>query len=138
MTTDDNLRKAAKRWLRSLRAGDVEARARLSRAYPAAPEAPTLRDVQHALARERGFESWIALTRAAAEGSASETPITSLLLAAGKGDPARVAAILDEQFDDRQVAPFGGEVERKRVVALVADVWIRASLEQRPDDRLVS
>ena len=108
MTTDDNLRKAAKRWLKSIRAGDVEARARLNRAYPAAPEAPTLRDVQHALARERGFESWIALTRAAAEGSASETPLTLLLLAAGKGDVARVAAILAEHpeiIDERGTLP---------------------------------
>jgi len=108
VTTDDNLRKAAKCWLKSIRAGDPEARARLNRAYPAAPEAPTLRDVQHALARERGFESWIALTRAAAEDSASETPLTSLLLAAGKGDAARVATILEDHpdiIDERGTLP---------------------------------
>jgi uncharacterized protein len=108
VTTAYNLRKAAKRWLKSIRAGDPEARARLNRAHPAAPEQPTLRDVQHALARERGFESWIALTRAAAEGGASETPLTALLLAAGKGDAARVAAILDEHpamIDERGTLP---------------------------------
>jgi hypothetical protein len=60
---------------------------------------PTLRDVQHALARERGHESWIALTRAVVDGSALETPLTALLFAAGKGDAARVAAILDEHPD---------------------------------------
>ena len=96
MTTLDNLRKSAKRWLKSLREGDPAARARLARAFPAAPAQPTLRDVQHALARERGHESWIALTRAAAGGAASETPLTALLSAAGQGDAARVAAILDE------------------------------------------
>jgi hypothetical protein len=63
VTTLDNLRKSAKRWLKSLREGDREAHARLARAYPDAPKRPTLRDVQHALARERGHDSWIALTR---------------------------------------------------------------------------
>ena len=67
MTTLDNLRKAAKRWLKALRAGDADARARLARAYPDAPAAPTLRDVQHALAREGGHESWRALTKAVAD-----------------------------------------------------------------------
>jgi hypothetical protein len=59
----DTLRKTAKRWLRAVRAGDPEARARLVRAYPGAPGRPALRDVQYALARERSYESWIALTR---------------------------------------------------------------------------
>jgi uncharacterized protein len=99
VTTVDNLRKAAKRWLKSLREGDPDARARLARAYPGASTEPTLRDVQHALARERGHESWVALTRAVADGTAAETPLTELLLAAGKGDAARVAAILDEHPD---------------------------------------
>jgi ankyrin repeat protein len=92
----DNLRKTAKRWLKSLRDGDAEARARLERAYPAAPQRPTLRDVQHALARERGHDSWIALTRAITDGSNSNTPLIELLSAAGSGDAARVAAILDD------------------------------------------
>jgi ankyrin repeat protein len=96
VTPIDNLRKAAKRWLKSLREGDPAARARLNRAYPGAPAEPALRDVQHALARERGHESWVVLTRAVADASASETPLTELLLAAGKGNAGRVAAILDE------------------------------------------
>ena len=57
-TTLDNLRKEAKRWLKALRAGDAEARARLLAAYPEAPENPVLRDVQHALAREYGLAGW--------------------------------------------------------------------------------
>jgi Leucine-rich repeat (LRR) protein len=54
----ESLKKAAKRWLDALRANDVDARARLDRALPAAPVHPTLRDVQHALAREHGFDGW--------------------------------------------------------------------------------
>jgi len=57
----DNLKKEAKRWLKSLRAGDEQAREWLNRAYPDAPAEPGLRDVQHALARERGLSGWNAL-----------------------------------------------------------------------------
>jgi ankyrin repeat protein len=59
----DRLKKEAKRWLRAIRAGDEKARARLTRATPNAPASPTLRDVQHAIARELGFPGWIALKR---------------------------------------------------------------------------
>jgi ankyrin repeat protein len=99
VSTLDNLRKNAKRWLKALRDGDAEARARLVRAYPGAPDQPTLRDVQHALARERGHDSWIALSRAVADREKPETSLIALLDAAGKGDVARVAAILDEHPD---------------------------------------
>ena len=53
--TLDSLRKEAKRWLKALRAHDADARARYARAVPDGPAAPTLRDVQHALAREFGL-----------------------------------------------------------------------------------
>jgi len=99
VSTLDNLRKNAKRWLKALRDGDAAARARLVRAHPGAPEQPTLRDVQHALARERGHDSWIALSRAVADRAKPETPLIALLDTAGKGDAARVAAILDEHPD---------------------------------------
>jgi ankyrin repeat protein len=99
LSTLDNLRKAAKRWLKALRDGDADARARLVGAYPGAPEPPSLRDVQHALARERGHESWIALKKAIADRVEPETPLTALLAAAGRGDAAAVAAILDEHPD---------------------------------------
>jgi ankyrin repeat protein len=99
VSTLDNLRKNAKRWLTALRDGDAVARARLVRAYPGAPDPPTLRDVQHALARERGHASWVALTKAIADRTTSETPLVALLDAAGKGDAAKVAAILDEHPD---------------------------------------
>ena len=63
-TSVETLRKEAKRWLKQLRAGDPEARASLDRVYPSAPATPVLRDVQHAMALEYGFESWIAFKKA--------------------------------------------------------------------------
>jgi ankyrin repeat protein len=60
----DTLRKDAKRWLKALRAGDPAARSQLTAAWPEAPAEPGLRDVQHALAREYGAESWVALKAA--------------------------------------------------------------------------
>jgi len=60
-TSLEHLRKDAKRWLKALRAGDRAAHARLRAAWPRAPADPVLRDVQHALAREYGQDSWIAL-----------------------------------------------------------------------------
>ena len=57
----ESLKKEAKRWLDALRAGDPDARARFQRALPDGPAAPTLRDVQLALAREYGFSGWSAL-----------------------------------------------------------------------------
>ena len=57
----ESLRKEAKRWLGALQAGDPDARARLARAIPDAAATPTLRDVQHALAREHGFAGWTLL-----------------------------------------------------------------------------
>jgi hypothetical protein len=79
-TSLDNLRKEAKRWLRALRAGDAGARARLERAYPGAAPEPVLRDVQHALAREYGQESWIALTRAIGGNAGQSEPLARPLL----------------------------------------------------------
>jgi len=92
----DNLRKTARRWLKALREGDADARARLVRAYPGAPERPALRDVQHAVAREHGHESWIALKRSIETENARERPLEGLLGAADRGDAAAVTAILDE------------------------------------------
>ena len=63
-TSLDNLKKEAKRWLRALRTGDADARARFDRAYPQAPREPVLRDVQHALAREIRTRELDALKRA--------------------------------------------------------------------------
>ena len=46
----------------------------------------------------------------------------------------RPGAVLHEQRDDFEVAALGGEVQWERVVAFIANVRIRAALEQRPDD----
>ena len=69
--TLDHLRKEAKRWLRAIREADVDARARYERAVPSARFPPTLRDVQHALAREFGLPGWIALKQSVANISAA-------------------------------------------------------------------
>ena len=82
--TLEHLGKAAKRWLRQLRADERDARARLERAVPNAPRAPTLRDVQHAIARELGFAGWTALKRAL------ETPAP---------EPGSLEAIVDRFLD---------------------------------------
>ena len=73
-TTLESLKKEAKRWLKALRAQDKPAHARLRGAYPNAPAAPGLRDVQHALALEHGFAGWTALKKAVAVRQAQGTP----------------------------------------------------------------
>ncbi|MEQ4204287.1 ankyrin repeat domain-containing protein [Actinopolymorpha sp. B9G3] len=95
------LKREAKRWLRTLRANDPDARARFVRAHPHAPAHPGLRHVQQAIAREYGFPGWAELTAELsrrhgdrpAAGQADVVP--ALLLAAGKGDVERVGQILD-------------------------------------------
>lgn len=56
--TLESLKKEAKHWLAALQTDAGEARARLLLAWPQAPAAPTLRDVQHALALEHGYAGW--------------------------------------------------------------------------------
>ena len=63
--TIESLRKEAKRWLKALRENDPEARARYERADPRGRAVPTLRDVQHALAREAGLPGWTSLKQQA-------------------------------------------------------------------------
>lgn len=60
----DNLKKDAKHWLAALCEHDADARIRLAHVLPNAPEHPTLRNVQLALARENGFAGWAELKRA--------------------------------------------------------------------------
>src|SRR4029078_6716107 len=62
-TTLENLKREAKRWLKALRANAEDARVRFAHAFPNAPHLPTLRDVQHALARELGVASWADLVQ---------------------------------------------------------------------------
>ena len=70
----ESLKKEAKRWLDRLRTAPPGApeRARLERAFPNAPATPTLRDVQHALAREQGYAGWAALKTALDDAAARD------------------------------------------------------------------
>jgi ankyrin repeat protein len=97
----ESLKKEAKRLLKAIRVGDAAARERLRRAHPALPPVPGLRDVQHALALERGFANWRALTTGAARPTHAtrEAAVTALLDAAADGDVARLRGVLDEYPD---------------------------------------
>jgi hypothetical protein len=72
-TTLDNLKREARRWLKALRANDPQGRGRFALAYPAHNRTPVLRDVQHALAREHGFENWNELKLALEQSARSRT-----------------------------------------------------------------
>src|SRR6185437_2239489 len=101
-TSLEQLRKDAKRWLKAVRAGDPAARARLKAAWPKAPAEPVLRDLQHALAREYGQDSWIALKAElddlalANKGLAAQAEV---LLHGWDGDPARARRLLRRRPD---------------------------------------
>jgi uncharacterized protein len=120
------LKKEAKRWLKALRAGDIEARRRLTAVTPAAPANPTLRDVQLALAREHGLPGWTAL-RAALDDLAmvrrSEVERVDIVLrSAWGGDPAAAARILTRwpgisAHDLYVAAATGNNVEVERHLA---------------------
>src|SRR3954469_17362835 len=89
----ENFRREAKRWLAALHENDAEACARFEAASGSPPHDPSLRDVQHALARDYGYDGWTALS-AALENN-HNPDVSSLLDAAGRGDATRVAEILD-------------------------------------------
>ena len=90
MDSVDDFRKDAKRWLERLREHNPDALNRLKRAYPGAGDPPTLRDVQHALAREQGYESWLVLKQGI-ETSRPDWWRVGLL----ENDARRVAKLLD-------------------------------------------
>ena len=100
MTTLDNFRREAKRWLKAVRSGDVGARERLGRAHPRTTDPPTLRDIQHAIAREHGYESWQAMRDAIDRRTAPD----SAAIASGFDDNARVAAFLTAACPDATVS----------------------------------
>jgi ankyrin repeat protein len=82
-STLENLKREAKRWLKALRANVEDARTRLARAIPNAPDVPSLRDVQHALALEHGLPGWTALknqlTGAARPDTRNPDPVEQFL-----------------------------------------------------------
>lgn len=94
-TTLDNLKQEARRWHKALRAGDADARARLRRAVPDASAAPSLRDVQHALAREHGLAGWTELKRRLENTTARryESVAEALVTAYRTPDPAAMRIV---------------------------------------------
>jgi hypothetical protein len=116
--TLDNLKREAKRWLEALRKDDSEARNRFHRAYPHRNTLPVLRDVQHALAREYGFENWNALKLALQRAASSRTTeayeqAARDFLEAYKGDAAAL---------DRLNAHYGRSFT---LADLKAEIWRR-------------
>jgi ankyrin repeat protein len=108
----DNLKKEAKRWLKALRSGDEQARARLQGAAPGSPATPTLRTVQHALALEHGLPGWTALKRQMGGDSA------------GSGGPADLIRP-DELTSERPYGPWssrGSDVWEAIVAARAGDL----------------
>ena len=94
-TNLESLRKDAKRWLRAVRAGDAAALERLRGAWAGAPAAPSLRDVQHAIARELGLSGWAALREAIADrdlAARGSDDLASELLRGAWDDGDRAAA----------------------------------------------
>jgi ankyrin repeat protein len=87
------LRKEAKRWLKSLQAGDPQALERLTRSY-LGHRAPSLRTVQYALALEYGFSSWAALKRELEERAL-----------AARSHTERVTLFLEKAANRYSVAP---------------------------------
>lgn len=97
--TIESLRREAKRWLKALHSGHPAAIARLRAAWPECPAEPMLRHVQHALARDYGCESWIALRnevdQLARTGGSHADRVTQLLRHGWDGDPRLARRILD-------------------------------------------
>ncbi|KLD74561.1 hypothetical protein Y886_31825 [Xanthomonas hyacinthi DSM 19077] len=82
-----------------MRAAEPDAKRRLTTAWPTAPTEPGLRDVQHALAREYGCESWSALKASIEElaltGSNRADRLDRLLRHGWDGDTRIARRILD-------------------------------------------
>ena len=135
-TSLDTLRKEAKRWLRQLRDGDPQARERFSRAYPDAQPAPGLRDVQHALAREYGHESWIALKREVGDRGEDQHVAPLLTMEAYEGIAEDFVRAFDQR-DDEALARLNAHYQRSFTFDdLWAEVWRRVYIIEllRDDD----
>lgn len=121
-TTVEHLKTDAKRWLKALRANDGEAREHLQRAFPDAPDVPTLRDVQHALALEHGFPGWAALTRRLAPDAPIrhyELVAHALVLAYSSPDPAAMRVVWDyfghmRAWNGKRPSPSSGSSNSRR------------------------
>lgn len=116
------LKQDAKRWLRSLQQHDPSAVARLRSAWQAAPDNPTLRDVQHALALEYGLPSWKAMLEAvedlALDRQQHAERVEAVLRHGWDGDAARARRIIarypEVRRDNLFVAAACGAIEDVR------------------------
>lgn len=125
-TSLDNLRKEAKRWFKALRDSDADARSRFERTWPEAPPDPVLRDVQHALAREYGQESWIALKRAVARLSHQGEPIERPYLTMEAYDSLAQDFVLAYGRDEAALTRLNQHYERAFTFDdLWAEIWRR-------------
>lgn len=144
--TLDNLKKEAKRWLHAIRAGDADARARFDRVLAKAPREPTLRDVQLALARERGHAGWKELTEARSASAPAPAPaalVNRFLEAAcpdhhvrGKGDHLRAlhtALRLLEQHPALAHATFITELVTGNLAAVDQALAAQPGLARMPN-----
>ena len=120
-TSLDNLRKEAKRWLRALRSGDPDARARFERAHPSIPARIGLRDVQHALAREHGLKDWTALKLALDRRGSS--PRRGALALQNLDEYEQLAADLVAAFESRDDAALGRLNTRYQRSFTFDDLW---------------
>ena len=97
-TTLENLKRDAKRWLKALRANVADARDRLRRVLPNPPEAPTLRQVQHALALEYGLSGWTELKNRLPQSTPIryyESVAEALVTAYGTGEDGAMRIVWD-------------------------------------------
>ena len=97
-TTLENLKREAKRWLKALRANVGDARDRLRRVLPDSPEAPTLRQVQHALALEYGLSGWTELKNRLPQSTPIryyESVAEALVTAYGTGEDGAMRIVWD-------------------------------------------
>jgi hypothetical protein len=113
----DNLRKEARRWLKALRANDASARARFERADPKAPLTPVLRDVQHALAREHGYDSWTAMKKAL------DRPATDVATAITRDGYEQLAHDHVRAFDEQDTAALQRLNEHYQRSFTFDDLW---------------
>jgi hypothetical protein len=126
-TSLDNLRNEAKRWLKQLRADSPDARVRFERACPVVTVRPVLRDVQHALAREYGYESWIALKLAVEKlRAASGAPLTRLRTADEYDRLADDLVLAFDSHDEGALQRLNEHYERTFTFDdLWAEIWRR-------------
>ena len=94
---------------------------------PSAPAEPVLRDVQHALAREYGLESWVALkTALAAETSGARGRPWSPLTAEGYEQLARDIVLAFDSRDEAALQRLNAHYERAFTFEdLWAEIWRR-------------